>query len=114
MEEQREADRLARRFRDHRLGGGRVAEQRGGEHGLGRVDRVGLALEGGEVADEAQDRRDVGGGGGADHGTACSAGVAAMSRFLAADRQAATMIAAPPSVHGVTRSPNTSQPSTAA
>ena len=34
--------------------------------GLGGGDRIGFALIGSEIADELQDLRDIGGGGGAD------------------------------------------------
>src|SRR3546814_7924371 len=45
-------------------------------HGFGRLDRIGRALEGGEFADEVQDRGHIVGCGGADrqrHGTIGSA-----------------------------------------
>src|SRR3546814_7935997 len=84
------------------------AEQRLGKHGFGRLDRIGRALEGGEFADEVQDRGHIVGCGGADrqrHGTIGSASAKARGLRRAAATQPAMISAAPAIVHSETISP---------
>src|SRR3546814_11421985 len=86
-------------------------------HGFGRLDRIGRALEGGEFADEVQDRGHIVGCGGADrqrHGTIGSASAKARGLRRAAATQPA-MISAPPAlVHSETISPQHVLPKNAA
>ena len=97
MEEQREADRLAILFGDHRLRRA-FLEQGVRQPRLGRRHGVRLALERGQVAHEAEDQGGVTGRGGADRQDQIAASTLTTDRRRAAIRQPVMISAAPASV----------------
>ena len=111
MEEERHAERLAIPFRHHRLGARPLAEHRLVQQRLGRDDLVGLALELGELAHEAQDGRDILGSREPQDQTHIAASTSDIwPRPRAAITHPVMINAAPASVKGDTVSPNMMKP----